>query len=407
MQNISLQDFKTSCSKLSVELKENGVKIPHTKLLNMVAHSLGYKDYNTFKGIQNIKEKNGYRIYADKEKYQNCFFLLKKEFETLLSEKFNQVFIRRQNCDFIEVDITKINSSLLEKFELRLIDFFKESRFIDRIEHIVFQDVSQKLLSFDKDDSHKTINRFPFFLSELKRHHIKAFIKYIDENNIYIKTEYNEKHAYRNTLLPDEHFIISSLKSDMIIQNAKIDSVFYDGVNSYLNTSQGKVYFDLTDIVLKSFKVKNINNYTGRQNILFYSPPGRGKTTLIETVILPKLKNKKIAVTKYDKYTKNDTEYYDNKSHLSFLDFDTAIKNQKVFDILYISLPSVDILTNEQKENLVLALKNRKDIHIILDVQIISEDLRVLFEHQVIDYEIFEYINGKNPNKNIIQMIEL
>ena len=407
MQNISYQDFKTSCSKLAVELKEIGVKIPHTKLLNMVARSLGYKDYNTFKGIQDIKEKNGYRIYVDEKDYQNCIFKIKHTFEQLLSEKFNQVFIQRQNCNFIEVDFSKINSYDVELLQKKVLTFFKECNFIKRIEHIVFQDVSKKLLSFDNESDKTQVNRFPFFVFELKKSYLKAYIKYIDGNNLYIKTDYNEDYQYRNNFLPDEHFIVSALKSDVTIKNAKIENVFLDGKNSYLNTSQGKVYFDLTSIVLKSFNVKELAHYTGKQNILFCSPPGRGRTTLIESVVLPNLKNKKIAVVKYY-YNSNNIEYYDNIRNLSFLTFDEFLERKKEFDILYLSEPSIDYaFTNEQKDNLIMILKNEKNINVILDVQDITEDLRMLFKYQVMDYEMLERMNDRIPKQNIIKMIEL
>lgn len=45
------EDFKIACSKLTTSFKKEGIKIPHAKLLELVSQSLGYKNYNTFRGL--------------------------------------------------------------------------------------------------------------------------------------------------------------------------------------------------------------------------------------------------------------------------------------------------------------------------------------------------------------------
>jgi hypothetical protein len=52
------EDFKIACSKLTIALKKEGVKIPHTKLLELVSQSLGYKNYNTFRGCIKSEQNN-------------------------------------------------------------------------------------------------------------------------------------------------------------------------------------------------------------------------------------------------------------------------------------------------------------------------------------------------------------
>lgn len=45
-------DFKTACKALTLSLKEQGVTLAHSKILDIVAKTNGYKDYNTYVGMQ-------------------------------------------------------------------------------------------------------------------------------------------------------------------------------------------------------------------------------------------------------------------------------------------------------------------------------------------------------------------
>lgn len=68
MLSISHQDFKTASTKMSSELKEAGITIQHSRLLNMMAHSFGYKDYATFRGLSNqsVIESNSHKSKTSK-----------------------------------------------------------------------------------------------------------------------------------------------------------------------------------------------------------------------------------------------------------------------------------------------------------------------------------------------------
>lgn len=58
MLSISHQDFKTASTKMSYELKDAGMTIRHSKLLDMMAHAFGYKDYATFRGLSHQSSTN-------------------------------------------------------------------------------------------------------------------------------------------------------------------------------------------------------------------------------------------------------------------------------------------------------------------------------------------------------------
>lgn len=46
---MNLDEFKKASKRLSHSLKENGLSVPHTKVLDMTARTYGYSDYNEFK----------------------------------------------------------------------------------------------------------------------------------------------------------------------------------------------------------------------------------------------------------------------------------------------------------------------------------------------------------------------
>ena len=58
MLSISHQDFKTASTKMSSELKDAGITIQHSKLLEMMAHAFGYKNYATFRGLSLQSDTN-------------------------------------------------------------------------------------------------------------------------------------------------------------------------------------------------------------------------------------------------------------------------------------------------------------------------------------------------------------
>lgn len=52
MPHVSIENFKAACKRMGNELKNSGVTLNHQAILDIVARSFGYKDYNTYHGCQ-------------------------------------------------------------------------------------------------------------------------------------------------------------------------------------------------------------------------------------------------------------------------------------------------------------------------------------------------------------------
>lgn len=54
---MNANEFKSACKNVTLSLKEQGIILPHAKILDIVAKSHGFKDYQTYVGMQNDYER--------------------------------------------------------------------------------------------------------------------------------------------------------------------------------------------------------------------------------------------------------------------------------------------------------------------------------------------------------------
>lgn len=154
MQNISYQDFKLSCSKLSSELKKEGIEIPHTRLLEIMSKTFGYKNYNTFRGINHHPNIDCLKIYLDK-KLQKDFFQKFCDYAMLImSVNVNKnIIMLQKNCDYIKVDFSILNKQESIHVKEHLFYFMKSNKIfnanITKIEQIVNKDLISEIVVSD------------------------------------------------------------------------------------------------------------------------------------------------------------------------------------------------------------------------------------------------------------------
>lgn len=131
------QMIKTATTKLTRELTQAGVKLPRNQILEMIAHSFGYKNYNTLLGSLNVDENKFQYSKQDKDvsKVQRLMcieVMLNKVIDFDISKKrdiYEKIVDLWEECrTLMQFDKANITTHIDREQQVITIDFSKHKQ---------------------------------------------------------------------------------------------------------------------------------------------------------------------------------------------------------------------------------------------------------------------------------------
>ena len=229
--------FKTISSKIYNSLKKEGVKIPNSKLLEIISQALGYKNYNTFLGMETKKQhiqdnnENLKRIIVELEEntpenfINNIYILIK---ESIINIKNIQIVKKDKlfiidfiNTDFTKIQITNISYILSGNFHL-----YKERKYIKDL-YVEIREYFKETRKILSENCLATKDDVDFVLSKMFG---SGFYKYLtvakgvnDTIIIYIHENINQdiENKIQNIFKTNTNVLIKRIDSPVVTLNVE------------------------------------------------------------------------------------------------------------------------------------------------------------------------------------------
>lgn len=179
---MKIQQFKNIATRIKNELEQSSGKLTHTRIMEIMAKSMGFHDYNgckaTFENPEN--EKPFREIFITFHMNKNDFQTVWELRQSAITEKYMSISISYHekyqvvtlgtdfNTDFIKEQLAKVINKCLElkkKINMTIrsceqIDFEYDSLLIKKIEQsldgkLISSEEATKILGFDVEDFRK------------------------------------------------------------------------------------------------------------------------------------------------------------------------------------------------------------------------------------------------------------
>ena len=229
--------FKTISSKIYNSLKKEGVKIPNSKLLEIISQALGHKNYNTFLGMETKKQhiqdnnENLKRIIIElqentPENFLNNIYSLIKE--SVINVKNIQI-IKKDNLfivDFIDTDFTKIQITNISFVISGNLHLYKDRRYVKDL-YVEIREYFKEKRKILSENCLATKDDVDFILSKMFG---SGFYKYLTvgkgvNNTIIIfiheNINHNLENKIQNIFKTNTNVIIKRIDSPIVALNVE------------------------------------------------------------------------------------------------------------------------------------------------------------------------------------------